>query len=294
MTTTPLLAADHLSHRYRETWVIRDLAFEIDRGEILGILGPNGSGKTTLVKLLAGLLPPRKGGVTLDNKDLATIPPRDLARRIGVVFQEPPPWFDLSVREMVALGRSPYLSGVGFPGRRDRTVVEAMLKALDLIPLKNRPVSTLSGGERQRVLIARALAQEPEILFLDEPTTHLDIGRQVELRNHLLTLHREQGITLVLVTHDLNFAGSFCRRLLLLERGRLAGNGSPAEVLTAETLHAVYGCPVRVGRDPVTGNPWVDPFDSAQDRPFDLTVRPELVEGRTIAQDKLSEGQGCR
>jgi iron complex transport system ATP-binding protein len=229
--------------------------FEVRQGEILGIIGPNGSGKTTLLKILGGLLVPSEGAVRLKDRSIAGIPPRERAMRIGMVLQEPPGLFAMSVLEMVALGRAPYLSGMGFLGRKDWDIVDRAMKDMDLFHLKDRPLAAISGGERQRVLIARAMAQEVEVLLLDEPTTHLDIGHQQEIQSHLTSLNRGKGLTLIVVSHDLNLAGSFCRTLVLLHRGAVVEWGKPEAILTEEKIRDVYACPVLVDRHPVSGAP---------------------------------------
>ncbi|MBI5197394.1 MAG: ABC transporter ATP-binding protein [Nitrospirae bacterium] len=253
--TRPLLEVQSLSFRYQGDWVLREVTFQVPRGTIWGIVGPNGSGKTTLLKLLAGLLSPQKGTVRLEGEDLREMSPISLARRLGVVFQENFQDFPLRVYDMVALGRSPHLSGLGFLNSDDQEIVGRAIRDMGVEDLRSQSISAISGGERQRVLIARTLAQQAEILLLDEPTTHLDIGHQFEMQQYLLDLLRQREMTLVVVSHDLNMVSSFCDGLLLLHQGRVVGCGSPGDVLTERIVRELYDCPVRVDRDPLTGVP---------------------------------------
>jgi iron complex transport system ATP-binding protein len=254
----PVVEVSRLSFRYGrygESWVLREIDFSILPGEVVGILGPNGSGKTTLLKILGGLLSPVKGSAALQGRSVGGLSPRERSSRVAMVFQESAAVFPWRVDEMVALGRSPYLSGMGFLGEEDRMVIDRVMAEMDVGHLRERWVTEISGGERQRVLIARALAQEPELLLLDEPTAHLDIRHQVEIQGRLRTLSREKGMTIAVVSHDINFAASFCTRVILLQRGILAGWGDPETTLTEERIREVYGCPVLVDRHPILGTP---------------------------------------
>lgn len=246
-----------VSFRYNSHPVLAGLAFTVPAGSFLGIIGPNGSGKTTLAKSMGRLLRPTRGVVTLDGTDLAALPPVDLARRLGMVLQENDANLDFTVAEMVMLGRLPHVVRFRPETARDRLAVAAALTHTGLTDLAGRPVRLLSGGEKQRAFIARALAQEPEVLVLDEPTSHLDIASQVEIMDLLARLNREQGLTVVVVIHDLNLASLYCRRLLLLEGGRIRALGTADEVITPEHLTAVYGRPVLVRSHPATGRPQV-------------------------------------
>lgn len=232
--------------------VVRDVTLAVGRGEFLGIIGPNGSGKSTLLRLMSGYLRPWAGEVRVEGQPVAAYEQCALGRLIGVVPQETWVAFPFSVTEMVLFGRTPHLRGFGFEGKADLEAAERAMARTATSHLARRPVTELSGGERQRVILARALAQEPAILLLDEPAAFLDIRHEVEVYDLLRDLQGE-GMTVVSVLHDLNLAALYCDRLLLLDGGRVARAGSAGEVLTEANLAAVYGARVYVTRNAVTG-----------------------------------------
>jgi iron complex transport system ATP-binding protein len=235
------------------------LSVSIDPGSFVGLIGPNGSGKTTLLKLLGGILEPDAGGVRLEGRGLAAVPPRDRARRIALVLPEAPLLFNFSVLEIVLMGRAPHLGLWGLEKPADYDAARRALREVDLQACEGRPVHDLSSGERQRVLIARALAQEPRVLLLDEPTAYLDLKHGLAIYEILRRLNAENGLTVVTVSHDLNLAARFAGRLVLLQRGRIAADGSAAAVLTRSLLREVYETDAEVTSDPVTGFPLVIP-----------------------------------
>ena len=213
-------------------------------GELLGIVGPNGSGKTTLIRLLLGVTAPDSGSVLLAGKPVSQWSRRELARTIGVVAQREEPAFPLRVRQTVMLGRYPHLSSLGAPSLRDHQAVQHALERCDIARLENRWVATLSGGEWQRVRIARALAQEPRALVLDEATANLDLRHEMEVLELVAELGRRERLGVLIVTHHVNLAARFVDRMVMLENGRVRANGAPREVLTRETLEAVFEWPV--------------------------------------------------
>jgi iron complex transport system ATP-binding protein len=221
--------------------VLRDVSLDVPAGARLGILGPNGSGKTTLLKLLAGVLSPSDGSVTLDGVPMARLPRRTVARRIAMVPQETHPAFDYTVLELVLMGRYPHLGAFEVESAADLAIAHASLKATGTEAFASRLFTTLSGGEKQRVVIASALAQQAEVLLLDEPTASLDPAYQLEVAELLRTLHRERGLGLVLSTHDLNLAAAVCDRLVLLREGVVLASGPTGDVLTGERVAALYG-----------------------------------------------------
>ncbi len=239
---------------------------DVDAGEMLGVVGPNGSGKTTLLRVLDALLRPTRGAVRLDGADLAAVSRKAVAKVIGVVPQASAPGFGFTTLEIVTMGRAPHLHPLAPEGADDEAAVRQAMERTDTWQLRHRPIDTLSGGERQRVLLARALAQTPRVLLLDEPTAHLDLKYQLEMMALVHALARD-GLAVVAAVHDLNLAAQFCDRLVMLNRGRIAAVGSPAEVLTAAALLAVYGTEVVVEHHPATGRPHIVPLRPAAPRP---------------------------
>ncbi len=255
----PLVAVNGLAFGYGGRFRLEDVAFELPVGEILGVVGPNGSVKTTLIRLLSKVHAPEAGDVLLGGVPLGRVSRRALARQVAVVPQELSLAFPFSVEELCLMGRHPHVDGRFFEGAQDRARARAAMTLAGVLELAEQPVDTLSGGERQRTLIARALAQEPRLLLLDEPTSHLDLRHQRDIVGLLRRLNRDRGMAILLVSHDLNLAGEVADRILLLKEGRVAKVGDPAEVLNEATVEAAFGCPVRVEKSPVSGRPLVFP-----------------------------------
>lgn len=240
--------------------VLKGLTCSIDSGKIFGILGPNGSGKSTLLKLLARVLRPRSGTIELLGEDLLHMSQAEVARRVALVPQETLQIFTFTIAEMVLMGRFPHHQGWGgwhWENSDDWRIAQLAMEDLDVAHLGSRPVTDVSGGERQRAVIARALTQQPEVLLLDEPTAFLDLHHQLDIARILRRLNGERGLTVVLVSHDLNLASQYCDRLMLLHQGHIVEVGSPQEVLRPDLLESVYGCRVLVDRHPQSGLPRV-------------------------------------
>jgi len=259
---TIALQARNLSFAYFHQPVLREVSLTLRLGERVGLIGPNGSGKTTLLRLLSGVLPPSQGEVSLDGLALRRLSRQEIARRIAVVPQELLVPFAFTVQEMVAMGRLPHAARgwkalLRGENKDDRRAVEAALLATGTVDLADRLFNELSGGERQRVMIALALAQEPEVLLLDEPTVHLDLAHQVEVLELIARLNVEHGLTVLAVLHDLNLAALYFPRLVLLERGQIVGEGEPAQVLSEETIARVFGAAVRVVPHPTADRPHI-------------------------------------
>ncbi len=243
-----ILEAQGLAFRYA-----LDVAAAVDAvdlglaaGEMVAVVGPNGSGKTTLLRLLLGVLQPEEGSVSVLGRRVEAWDRRGLARAVAVMVQREEPAFPLRVREAVMLGRYPHLGPLGAPRGMDRVAVERALERCDVTGLGDRWVATLSGGEWQRVRIARALAQEPRALLLDEPTANLDVGHEMELFELVSHLAHADGLAALVVTHHLNLAARYADRLIVLHRGRVAAQGLPAQVIHREVLEPVFGWPVEV------------------------------------------------
>ena len=219
---------------------LSDLSLDIERGSLTGILGPNGCGKTTLLRLMAGVLRPQHGAITIDGDAVDRIPRRQLGRRVAIVPQETHPAFDYTVLEMVLMGRHPHLGTFQLEGPNDYAIAAEALTATGSAHLAARSYATLSGGEKQRVVIASALAQQPDVLLLDEPTASLDLAYQLEVSSLLIGLNRNRGVTTVLATHDLNLAASLCDQLVLMRAGKIFAHGATADVLTEASINQLY------------------------------------------------------
>ncbi len=244
-------------------WALKELSCEIRAGEVFGVIGPNGSGKSSLLKLLARLLTPHEGRAELFGENLAGMRQDAVARMVALVPQESQQVFPFTIAEVVLMGRFPHhqhrwnLGGLGWETSEDIKLAEEAMVDMDISHLAHRPITDVSGGERQRAIIARALTQQPRVLLLDEPTAFLDLNHQLEICRILRRLNDERGLTVVLVSHDLNLASQYCDRLMLLREGRQYSIGVPEEVIRYDLLETVYGCTVLVDRHPISGLPRV-------------------------------------
>ncbi|MGW1147181.1 ABC transporter ATP-binding protein [Streptomyces sp. NPDC002454] len=233
--------------------LVHGVSLRVAPGEVLGLAGPNGAGKSTLLRTVYRTQRPTTGRVLLDGEDIWRLPGKQVARRLAAVLQESAGDFDLTVYDVVAMGRTPHKRAFAGDDAHDRAVITHALTRLDVVELADAPFQHLSGGEKQRVLIARALAQQCGTMVWDEPTNHLDLRHQLDV----LTLVRRFGATAVVALHDLNLAAAFCDRLCVLAAGRVVALGPPAEVLTPELLSSVYRVDAEVGAHPRTGTPYV-------------------------------------
>jgi iron complex transport system ATP-binding protein len=274
-----MLKIQNLTAGYGDKPVIRNISFTVLPGEVVGIIGPNGAGKTTLFRVISGLIKPASGEVRYEKRPIAGISIKERARKIAVLPQTLPLTFSFTVEDFILLGRLPHLDRWQAIGDEDRKVALDMMRLTEVSALRNRYITELSGGELQRVLLAQALTQEPELLLLDEPTSHLDIGHQVEimdlikrlnrssehanagvqssetLRSELRTVNSE--LTILMVLHDLNLAGEYCDRLILLSTGEIHAMGAPHDILTYQNIEAVYKTVVVVKDNPITGRPHI-------------------------------------
>ncbi len=240
-----------LSFRYPaySTFELHPTNLRIEKGDLVGLLGPNGAGKSTLVKLMAGLLSPQAGQILFEERPLKNIPVRERAKKIAYVPQSLHFTFPLGVWEVVEMGRHPHVGRFEPLGKKDQWVCERALELCDALSFKDRLYEELSGGEKQRVLLASALAQTPQVLLLDEPTLSLDLSHQILLFEIIQNLHREENLTVVVATHELNLAGRYLARLVLMKEGKILADGQAKTVLTPKTiqhLHGVQVVPVRI------------------------------------------------
>ncbi|GAA4871515.1 ABC transporter ATP-binding protein [Kitasatospora terrestris] len=257
---TGRLAAHGLHLRYGDRPVVRGLDLELPGGAVTAIVGPNACGKSTLLRGLVRLLDPAAGTVTLDGADIHRMPARALARRMGLLPQQPVTPEAVTVEALVRLGRYPHQRMLTPWSATDQAAVEEALRRTGTDALRDRPVDQLSGGQRQRAWIALALAQDTDLLLLDEPTTFLDLRHQLDVLDLVTDLHRDAGRTVVMVLHDLGQAARYADHLVVLRDGEPAAAGPPGEVLTAELVEQVFQVPCRVIPDPETGTPLVVPL----------------------------------
>ncbi len=252
-----MLEIKNLSCGYGLKMILEDINLSIKKGELLGIIGPNGSGKTTLLRAITRIIKPRTGGVYLEGKNIWQMGFKELAKRIAVVPQDL--WVNsMSMEEFVLLGRIPHYRKFQFlETNEDIEIAQKALKLTDTFKLKGRLLLEISGGERQLVFIARALAQEPKLLLLDEPTTHLDITHQVKILDLIKKLNKEFNLTVIMVLHDLNLASEYCQRLVLINEGRIHKIGPPEEMLNYQVIEDVYKTVVVVKKNPISSRPYM-------------------------------------
>lgn len=253
--TEPLLRADRLTLAYDDRTVVSELDLVIPRGRVTTIVGANGCGKSTLLRALARLLRPRAGSVLLDGREIAQLHTREVAKRLGLLPQQPIAPEGLTVEDLVARGRHPHQGLFRQWSAADEAAVKAALAATQMVELRDRPLDELSGGQRQRAWIAMTLAQDTEVLLLDEPTTFLDLAHQIEVLDLLADLVERHGRTVVMVLHDLNQACRYADQLVAMRAGRVHAAGAPADVVDAALVEEVFGIPAHVIEDPVTGTP---------------------------------------
>lgn len=252
----PAVTIKNLSWSYDAHTILTDISALIQRNSFTSILGPNGSGKTTLIKEILRILPVEQHTVYIEQEDITQLDRKTLATRLGLVPQNERNPYQFSVEDMIRLGR--YAHGKQ-PQHTDEYILERVMQLTSIAHLRDHLITELSGGEYQRVIIARALAQEPGILVLDEPTTYLDPHHQLEILRLLSMLIRQEGLTVVCILHDLNSAMSFSDSVILLHEGHVYGHGSPEEMLQPDILKEVYGIHTRIITDPFTGNPYIIP-----------------------------------
>jgi iron complex transport system ATP-binding protein len=246
-----ILDIKNVSLNYREKNVLKDVSFQVEKGEFFVIIGPNGAGKTSLLKIIAGLEKSHKGSILCRNRDLGDYTRRDLSKIIAIVPQQVDTDFPFTVEETVLMGRTPHLGLLGLESKQDYQLADRAMAFTDVTHLAKRRLYQISGGELQRVIIARAICQQPQIILLDEPTGALDPAHQLKIMDLMEQFRNDHNITVVMVSHDLNLAAMYGDRLLLLKEGRIIKTGSPTEVLSEKVLHDSYGCEMMVDENPL-------------------------------------------
>ncbi|KXG78921.1 heme ABC transporter ATP-binding protein [Thermotalea metallivorans] len=259
----------NISFQYGNRTILDNVSLTIKAGSFTSIIGPNGSGKSTLLKNISASLKPNRGTVMLGERDVGLMTSKEIARHVAVVPQETHVAFSFSVFDIVMMGRSPYLRRFQKESPADFQIVRQAMEQTGTWGLKDRPIDELSGGERQRVIIARALAQAPTLILLDEPTSHLDIQHQIEILELLETLCKEKGLTVVAVLHDMNLAARYSSDLVLLKNGKIVEVGNAEQVITYENLKKVYAMEMIIERNPFTGTPYMIPLFTRKEKKHD-------------------------
>ncbi|MCW4022068.1 MAG: ABC transporter ATP-binding protein [archaeon] len=254
------LTIDDVNCSYGSVEILNDISFEVKSGEFLGILGPNGSGKTTLLKSISRVLKPKKGTILIDEQNIYNMKSIELAKQMAVVPQSSPISFDFTALEVVLMGRNPHMKRFQMEGKSDLETAKESMQVTRTWDFADRPITELSGGEIQRVIIARALTQEPQILLLDEPTTHLDISNQLEIMDMIKRLSITQKLLIVAVFHDFNLAARYCDSIILMKQGKIIAAGKADETLTSENLKKVFSVNTIVKKHPITGQLHVIPI----------------------------------
>ena len=248
---SPAIVTRNISYSYGNVPVLKDLSFTIQKGDFFVIIGPNGSGKTTLMKIISGVIKCQVGQLEILCRPVSSYKKKELARSIAMVPQMMSMDFPFTVTELVLMGRSPHLGMLGLEEKKDLEIARQAMAFTEVEHLASRKMDQLSGGERQRVFISKAICQEPQIILLDEPTASLDLAHQIRVMDLMERLKEEKGITVVMVSHDVNLAAMYGNCLLLLKEGRIVSIGLPEEVLTYQTLEETYGCTVLVDKSPI-------------------------------------------
>ncbi|REK71344.1 ABC transporter ATP-binding protein [Paenibacillus paeoniae] len=269
------LTTSGLDISYEERKIVQNLNISIPQGKITALVGANGSGKSTILKTMARIMNPSKGSVLLDGKSIHKQSTKEVAKQLAILPQNPTAPDGLTVSELVAYGRFPYQKGFGSLSKEDRAIVKWAVESTGMADFADRPVDQLSGGQRQRAWIAMALAQETDILFLDEPTTFLDMAHQLEVLHLLQKLNEMNNRTIVMVVHDLNHAARYAHHMIAIKSGVVKGEGSPVEVITPEIMREVFNIEADIVPDPRTGLPLCLPFALAGQPVSDRVMKQE-------------------
>lgn len=254
------LEIEKLNFGYETKTVLKEISFKVKQGEFISIIGPNGSGKSTLLKLLSNIYKPKSGNILIYGRNIKEYKGKELAKKMALVPQNTVIDYDFFVEDIVLMGRYPYIGRFEKEKDKDYHIVDEALKLTNTYYLKNRRINEISGGECQRVIIAKALAQNPDILLLDEPTSHLDINHQMEILRLLKDLNKKRGTTIVLVIHDINLASRYSDRILLLNNGNILGIGQPSEVVNRSNIEKAYNLKVAIERNRITDSIYIIPL----------------------------------
>ena len=291
------LEVKNLQFGYRDNLVIRDISFKIKAGSFVSIIGPNGSGKSTLLKALNNIYRPQKGSILLYNRDILSYKKKDLARKIALVPQDTSIDYEFTVEDIVMMGRHPYKGRFEREDESDYKIVKEALELTNTLTLKDRIINQISGGERQRAIIAKALAQKPAMILLDEPTSNLDINHQMDILNILKKLNEENGLTVILVIHDINLAARYSHEIILLREGRIVGMGTPEEVITVENIENTYNMKVAIEKNKYTDTVHLTPIEIKEKKESQdltrFTLSAVVVQGKKSLINSIPRDLTC-
>lgn len=274
-----MLDVESVTCYYGAMRILNEVNLSAGKGEFLGIVGPNGSGKTTLLRCISGVIKPKIGRVVMGEEDLSLLQKKELAKDLAVVSQHPKSGLSFTALEVVIMGRVPHLGRFQSEGKKDLDIATQAMEQTNSLQFADRPVNELSGGERQRVFIARALAQEPRLLLLDEPTANLDISYQLEILNLIKAMSEKEGLTVMVAIHDLNLAAQYCDRMALLNRGEIISLGTPEDVLTPENIKKAFNVDAVVKRHEMTSSLYVTPIQPEAKPKKGESIRVHLICG---------------
>lgn len=253
-----VIKIENLDFSFNEK-ILNNINLNIKRGKFYSILGPNGSGKTTLLRLISKVLSMDEGKIFIDEKDLNRINTKELAKKLSVVPQNTNIEFDFPVKDIVLMGRAPYISRFSSETKEDKEICKEAMKITGTWELRDKSINALSGGERQRVIVARSIAQSTDIILLDEPISHLDIRHQVDILNEIKSMNKSRNVTIVAVLHDLNLAAAYSDELILMKNGTIYNQGTPENIIKEDIIKKVYDLNVCISRNPQTGKPFIMP-----------------------------------
>ena len=255
------LQVKNLSFNYGKKIILKDISLNIEKGKFVSIIGPNGSGKSTLLKNLNHIHKPKSGKIQLEELDIKKIKPRELAMKIALVPQNTIIDYEFTVEDIVLMGRHPYKGRFQKEDENDYIIVNQAMEMTNTLHLKDRIITEISGGERQRVIIAKALAQNPAIILLDEPTSHLDINHQIEILNLLRKLNQDKGTTIIVVIHDINLAARYSDKIVILNEGKIVDVGSPDDVITKKNIESIYNIDVVIEKNKYSNSLYLTPIN---------------------------------
>ena len=274
-----MLDIEHVTCYYGAVRVLKEASLEAEKGEFFGIIGPNGSGKTTLLRCISGIIKPEAGRVVMGDEDISKLGKRELARDMATVSQDQRSGLAFTALEVVMMGRVPHLGRFQIEGKKDLDIAVHAMELTNSAQFADRPINELSGGERQRVFIARALAQEPRLMLLDEPTANLDISYQLEILNLIKEMSKSEKLTAMVAIHDLNLAAQYCDRMALIRQGEILSIGTPEAVLTPEHIKKAFGVDVAVKRHEITSSIYVTPIREKRETAKEEGVKAHLICG---------------